>query len=330
MRPLHLVPFLLALTLVAAAPAGAQTATFQLEWGSTGSGAGQFWIPWDVAVDATGAVYVSDFSSTSGRPHRIQKFTGTGAFVAQWGSQGSADGQFDEPRGLAIDDAGILYVCDTRNRRIQKFTTAGAFVAAFDVPGGPFGGSEPYDVAVEPGFDVYVCDRVNDAILRFDPQGALVTRWGGPGSGDGQFSEPWSVAADRAGHVFVADRNNHRVQKFDASGTFLAAWGTQGSGAGQFTWPRGVSVDADGFVYVTDQIHRVQKFTGEGRYVSQFGTEGAANGQFEFPTGAAIRRVGGALEVYVVDTESHRVQKFGDTVVPVIATTWGRLKSLYH
>lgn len=67
-----------------------------------------------LATDAAGDVYVADYSS-------IQKFTGTGIYLTQWGSLGSGDGQFELAFGVATDAAGNVYVADTGNHRVQKF-----------------------------------------------------------------------------------------------------------------------------------------------------------------------------------------------------------------
>ena len=48
----------------------------------------------------------------------------------QWGSEGSGDGQFYSPNGIAVDSSGNVYVADTENQRIQKFTTDGEFITA--------------------------------------------------------------------------------------------------------------------------------------------------------------------------------------------------------
>ena len=50
-----------------------------------------------------------------------QKFTTEGTLLAQWGSFGSGDGQFNDPRGVAVDAAGNIYVVDSVNQRVQKF-----------------------------------------------------------------------------------------------------------------------------------------------------------------------------------------------------------------
>ncbi len=72
-----------------------------------------------MATDAGGDVYVVDAGN-----HRIQKFTGTGTYLTQWGSLGSGDGQFIFPYGVATDTFGDVYVADTGNHRIQKFSPA--------------------------------------------------------------------------------------------------------------------------------------------------------------------------------------------------------------
>src|SRR5262245_9461033 len=76
-------------TLLLAGTAGASV-TFVLQWGSQGTGDGQFNFPAGVAVNSAGQVYVADFGN-----HRIQKFDANGNFITQWGSQGTGDGQFN-------------------------------------------------------------------------------------------------------------------------------------------------------------------------------------------------------------------------------------------
>jgi tripartite motif-containing protein 71 len=69
-----------------------------------------------VGTDASGNVHVVDTGNS-----RIQVLSNTGAFVTQWGSQGSGPGQFDFPNDVAIDASGNIYVVDLHNERIEKF-----------------------------------------------------------------------------------------------------------------------------------------------------------------------------------------------------------------
>ena len=64
--------------------------TFSNSFGSCGSGDGQFNLPWDVAFDCTGNVYVADSES-----HHIQVFTEEGTFLRKFGKKGNGDGELD-------------------------------------------------------------------------------------------------------------------------------------------------------------------------------------------------------------------------------------------
>ena len=185
------------------------------QMGRHGTGPNQFRGPAGVAVDSAGAVYVADYDPSSFDNHRVKKFSSTGAFITQWGSFGSGDGQFREPTAVATDPAGNVYVADSGNHRIQKFSSTGAFVTKW----GSFGSGEgqfnvPCAVATDSAGNVYVADNGNDRVQKFSSTGAFITEWGGRGSGDGQFSTPCGIAVDSVGNVYVTEYANNRVQKF--------------------------------------------------------------------------------------------------------------------
>jgi len=69
----------------------------------------------------------------------VQKFTSEGTPLAQWGTYGSAPGQFAYPRGVAVTNSGEVYVADTNNQRIQVLSALGTPVAAYDVQFWPEG-----------------------------------------------------------------------------------------------------------------------------------------------------------------------------------------------
>ena len=102
------------------------TGTFVTSWGSYGSGNGQFYNPYGIAVGSDGYIYVTDTNN-----NRIQKFTNTGTFVTTWGTYGNGSGQFYYPYGIAVGSDGYVYVADSNNNRIQKFTNTGTFVTTW-------------------------------------------------------------------------------------------------------------------------------------------------------------------------------------------------------
>ena len=231
--------------------------------GVSGSGNGEFNLPYGITVDGAGNVYVADQAND-----RIQKFDASGNYLGQLGTSGTGNGQFDIPSGVAADDAGHVYVADTGNNRIQKFTADGVYLTKW---GGLSSGSGsgqfngPYGIAAHGGL-VYVADTFNYRIQVFDTAGGHLSTWGTNGSGNGQFNYPYNVVVDAAGNVYVGEGlNANRVQKFDGDGAYLGQWGSLGSGDGQFQGPVGVAVADNGDVYTVDYGgHRVQRFSQTG------------------------------------------------------------------
>lgn len=313
----------LAAGLLAASPALAvDPPAYTSTWGQPGSGNGQFSVPFGVAVDqSTGAVYVADYAN-----NRVQKFDADGAYILTVGNgSGSGDGQFFSPWGVGVDAAGNVYVADRGNHRIQKFTSLGAFILKW---GGPTAGSgngqfnAPYRVAISGDNKVYVADGKNNRIQIFTDTGTFLSKWDTPG----QFVEPCGIVVT-ASAVFVADLSNY-VQKFDLSGSFITKWGGLGNGNGQFLLPSGLALGGD-ILYVADfDNHRVQGFDLNGTYLFKFGAgiPGSQPGQFDAPADVAT---GPSGAVYVADSNNDRIQKFVQSVVPVLPVSWGQLKTKY-
>ena len=87
-----------------------------------------------------------------------------------------------------------------------------------------------------------------------------------------------------------------------------------------------LAFDPDGNVYVSEIIsnHRTQKFTSTGDYLCQWG---APVGGFDNALWVATNIAG---DVYVADGFNNRIQTFTSGVVPIKATSWGRLKVRYR
>lgn len=95
--------------------------TFLTKWGVPGRRAGEFDSPIDVAVDASGNVYVVDHGLNDNKLQRIQKFDANGTFLTIWGGRGGHPGQFAGLAGVATDPSGHIYVTEFSNMRVQKF-----------------------------------------------------------------------------------------------------------------------------------------------------------------------------------------------------------------
>ena len=279
--------------------------TYLFQWGSAGSGNGQFEFASGVAVDSSNNVYVADTVND-----RVEKFDRSGNYLTQWGSSGTGNGQFDYPSGIAVDSRNNIYVVDGRNRRVQKFTSSGIYLTQWGSSGSGNGQFVyPYGIAVDSSNNFYVSDQGDSDIEKFDSSGNSLTQWGSSGSGNGQFYALAGVAVDSSNNVYVADSSNSRVEKFDSNGNYLAQWGSYGSGNGQFSGPWGIAADSSNNVYVTDSgNNRVEKFDRNGNYLAQFGSVGSGNGQFLNPEGVAVDSTGNFI--YVTDIENNRVEVF--------------------
>ncbi len=317
---------------------------FVQKFGGPGSGEGQFNSAQGIAVSPSGKVYVADpFSehvdefTTKGEfvrsfkgsgtyapvgvaldseghvwtveEHgRVEEFTAEGVSMTTFGSQGSGEGQLEEPYGIAIDSHKNVWVADTGNNRIEEFKSNGEFVQTIGSQGTGAGQFEkPAGLAFGPEGDLWVTDTGDNRIQRFTPEGGYLGQVGAAGSENGQFSEPKGITVSSSGTVIVADTHNSRIQELTGS-EFLVKSGGSWSGAGELERPYDVTTDSSGNVWVSDTLHfRVQEFNPKGEFVREFGGPGSGNGQFNSAQGIAVSSAG---NVYVADPFSERVDEF--------------------
>lgn len=145
------------------------TGNYRGQWGSLGSGDGQFSTPYGVAVANDGTVYVGDTFN-----QRIQYFSSTGSYQGKWGSSGLGDGQFNLPVDLTVVSDGTVYVVDHYNNRIQYFSSTGTYQGQWGIAGEPnlpgSGDGElnaPFGIAIANDGMIYIADNGNHRIQKF-------------------------------------------------------------------------------------------------------------------------------------------------------------------
>lgn len=299
-------------------------------WGSYGYGETGLLSsdPTGIAIDASDNVYIADASS-----NRIQKFSSDGTFLAAWGanggdgSSGTGNGEFNQPRSIAIDTSGNIYVTDQFNHRVQKFDSDGTFLAKWGANGGDgtagSGNGEfdgPSGITTDSDGNVYVSDTAY-RVQKFDSNGTYLAQWGSSGSGDGQFSGSYfGIEVDSNDTIYVADEQNARIQKFSNAGTYLSQFGVYGYEEDNLQSPRDVAIDSNGNAYVADQYtNAVKKFNSSGVYQQSFGVniENSYMNNEDALFAATSVASDAQGNYYVAEAEANRISKFNNSNVKI-------------
>lgn len=179
-----------------------------------------------IAVDEAGDwVYISDPDSQV--VHRFLRVDGPemvrpyGVVAHSRGSRESPQFVFS-PRGLVLDQQGMLLVCDADTTR--------NWVLRFDPT--PSDAADSSSTGTATVFRSESCPtQPVSAFVLGDAPGCGETFEPGPSSEDGGLDRPAGVTIDTAGEYYVADLGNGRVQRFSVDGRFDTAIGDGGGGA---------------------------------------------------------------------------------------------------
>lgn len=227
----------------------------------TGSVA-SFYEPDGMAADAAGNLYIGDQGN-----NLIRKITSTGfvSTLAGSGTPGMGDGKgvlasFNSPRGLAVDQAGNVYVADQANNMIRMITPAGNVTTL--AGGGAAGFTDgmgrsatfntPTGVGLDASGNVYVADAGNNAVRKITPAGNVTTVATG-------ISFPREVRVDGTGNLYVTEQQGNSVKRISPAGVVATVAGTgqpgtqDGNGnVATFNRPVGLVLDGNGNLLVCD------------------------------------------------------------------------------
>ncbi len=275
---------------------------YSTQFGSYGSGEGQFYYPVGVAFDGHGNVWADDENN-----HRVEEFSAQGKFIAAYGSYGTGNGEFGHPTGIDVNQStGDVYIADCEDNRIQELSSKGEFIRTFGKYGTKSGELDcPNGLKIDSSGNVWVADTKNNRVEEFSSSGSFIATYGSEGSGNGQFKEPTGLTI-AGGNVYVVDTGNTRVQELSTSGAYIRQFGSQGSGGGEFWNPNGIAANSAGDLYVVDiGDSRIEEFSSTGGYLGTFGSAGSGEEQLHYPQDVAVNAAG---DVYVSDTGDNRIE----------------------
>jgi len=208
----------------------------------------RFSVPYGVAVDSGGNVYVADM-------YTIRKITPAGMVSTLAGTAkyaGSANGAgasvrfSDQAKGVAADSAGNVYVADTGNDVIRKITPEGVVSnlagtvghsGSDNGPGSNARFNHPQGITVDSAGNVYVADTDNNTVRKITTAGVVTTLAGAAGqsgntdeTGDNaRFNHPQAITVDVRGNLYVADTGNQTIRRMTPNGVVTTLTGRQSS-----------------------------------------------------------------------------------------------------
>ena len=143
--------------------------------GSPGSEQAQFQNPFGLTI-YNGVLYVVDQGN-----NRVQKFTLSGEYIGEFGSNGSGESQLSGPQGISHDGKGNILVADSNSYKVKVFTTEGSFVKAIECSG------TPSDVAVDNDGNIHATIRNQNNVQVFSPSGVGIKVYS---NANGYFQNP--------------------------------------------------------------------------------------------------------------------------------------------
>jgi len=300
----------------------------------------------------------STFTTYSQTISTVAGVVGSAGYAGDAGAATAA--KFNNPRAVATDNSGNLYIADMRNYVIRKVTTTGTVstvagngTAGTSGNGGPAVSgqlAQPTGMTIDNEGNIYIADFNASVVKKVNSQG-IMSIFAGTGAdgfgGDGgpasaaKLYKPVAVCLDQAGNLYISDASNKCIRKVNKKGiitTFAGVPGHPGySGDGgpataaKLTQPAGIAADNAGNIYIADpSMSVIRKVTPNG-IISTFagnGTSGysgdggpATKAEFQIGSPQGVA-VDKAGNVYASDYQNHVIRKISTSgIITTIAGT---------
>jgi streptogramin lyase len=230
-------------------------------------------IPYDVAIDAKGNVWVANQSGD-----KLSELDPVGVPLSVTGYSG---GGLAEAWAISIDSGGNVWVANQNNSTstsdLSEFSSTGTAISTSSgYTGGGIDG--PRGMTIDKNGNIWVTNRsaTPASLSEFSATGSALS---GSGFTGGGLTFPWGIATDLAGNLWVANKTTSTISEFSASdGTPNGSSPISGGGLGT---PVSVAVDASGNIWVGDQSNTsdlnsaLSKFSSSGTVVT--GIDGYAS-----------------------------------------------------
>jgi len=203
--------------------------------------------PEELAVDASGNLYVADHGGS----------TGTGGVIRLTPSGSHTEFSVDAsaPFGVAVASDGGIWITNDTNGTLVEYSSTGTVMA------GPVTGlRSPRTVAVDQTGNVWVANTGGNSVLEFSSTGSLLNTITHP-----SILAPFDIAVDASGHVWSANEASASISMI--AGTTVSSFTRNG-----VNLPKGIVADALGTIWVGnyDASTRISAFTSVGAPIGNF------------------------------------------------------------